>query len=149
MLPLDPESAKAVAGIFLKLSMREMLMAAHKENPIPGFKEYKWGDRNELYQQLDKVTFKEYAHNILAPSYPGRSVEELLADSHLKSIAGTLSKSPKIRVFHNADDFLLSPAERAWLDSVLKERITWFSNGGHLGNLYYKQVLEAVIKAAE
>ncbi|MBQ4328406.1 MAG: VacJ family lipoprotein [Lentisphaeria bacterium] len=149
MLPLDPESAKAVAGIFLKLSMCEMLMAAHKENPIPGFKEYKWGDRNELYQQLDKVTFKEYAHNILAPSYPGRSVEELLADSHLKSIAGTLSKSPKIRVFHNADDFLLSPAERAWLDSLLKERITWFSNGGHLGNLYYKQVLEAVIKAAE
>lgn len=149
MLPLDPESAKAVAGIFLKLSMREMLMAAHKENPIPNFKPYKWGSRNELYLQLDKVTFKEYAHKILAPTYPGKNVKELLADSHLKSIADTLSRSPKIRVFHNADDFLLSADERAWLDSVLKERITWFSNGGHLGNLYYKQVLEAVIKAAE
>ena len=124
-------------------------MAAHKENPIEGFKKYEWGSRNELYLQLDKVTFKDYAYKILAPSYPEKTVQELFADSHLKSIADTLSRSQKIRVFHNADDFLLSAAEREWLDAVLKERITWFSNGGHLGNLYYRQVLEAIIKAAE
>lgn len=149
MIPIDRESAGVVAGIFLKLSMREMLMAAHKENPIKGFPEYKWGDRTELYKRLDRVTFREYAYDILSPCYPGKTTKELLADSHLKSIEKCLRRSPKIRVFHSVDDFLVSDRERAWLDSTLKERITWFSNGSHLGNLYYQQVLDAIIRAAE
>lgn len=149
IMPLDPESSRVIAGIFLKLSMREMLIAAHKENPLPGFPEYEWGSRNELYRKLDKLSLREYAYDILAPAYPGKSVKELLVDSSLNSIADTLRKSSKIRVFHNADDPLLSAKEKAWLDTTLKERITWFSNGGHLGNFYYSKVLDAIIAAAE
>ena len=119
------------------------------ENPLPGFPEYEWGSRNELYRKLDKLSLREYAYDILAPAYPGKSVKELLADSSLNSIADTLRKSSKIRVFHNADDPLLSAKEKAWLDTTLKERITWFSNGGHLGNFYYSKVLDAIIAAAE
>lgn len=145
MLPVDEETAKVVAGLFLKLSMREMLFAAHRERPFEGFPAYEWGDRMALYQALDKVSFEEYAYKLLTPRYPGRSTEELLAESHLKSIENTLRTSPKIRVFHTVDDFLCSDEERAWLDEVLKERITWFSNGGHLGNFYYKKVLDSLL----
>ena len=149
MMPVDPESSGVIAGIFLKLSMREMLMAAHKEKSLPGFPEYQWGNRNELYGKFDKLSMREYAYDILAPTYPEKSVKELLAESHLNSIAETLQKSPRIRVFHNADDPLLSSGEKAWLDATLKERITWFSNGAHLGNFYYSKVLDAIIAAAE
>ena len=149
MLPLEPESAKVAAGLFLKFSMREMLLAAHRENAIKGFPEYRWGDRTALYKRLDKVTFREYAYDILAPCYPGKTPEQLLAESHLKSIEKTLRTSPKIRVFHTVDDFLVSDSERVWLDNTLKERICWFSNGSHLGNLYYPQLLDAIINAAE
>ena len=148
IMPVDRESAQVVAGIFLKISMREMLLAAHREEPLPGLPEYKWGSRSELYQALDKLSFRDYAEKILAPRYPGKKVDELLADSHLKSIEKTLQKSDKIRVFHNIDDFLVSESERVWLDSVLKDRITWFSNGGHLGNFYYRKVLDAIVNAA-
>lgn len=40
--------------------------------------------------------------------------------------------------------FLLNNAERRWLDSTFGSRLTWFSHGGHLGNLYYLNVSGAV-----
>jgi exopolysaccharide biosynthesis predicted pyruvyltransferase EpsI len=86
---------------------------------------------------------------LLTPRYPGKSTEELLADSHLKSLENFLRNSKKIRVFHNIDDFLVTEKERIYLDEVLKDRLTWFSNGGHLGNLYYRTVLDAIVKAGE
>jgi ribonuclease R len=89
----------------------------------------------------------EYARELLAPCYPDKTAGELFADSHLHSIEKTLRDSDRIRVFHTADDFLADDSEKAWLDSVLKERITWFSNGGHLGNLYFQQVLDAIVAA--
>ena len=46
-----------------------------------------------------KLSMREYAYDILAPTYPEKSVKELLAESHLNSIAETLQKSPRIRVF--------------------------------------------------
>ena len=148
LVPIDDECAKVVAGIYLKLSMREMLFAAHREKPLNGFPEYRWSDRMELYRQLDKVTFEEYAYKLLTPCYPGKSTGELLAASHLYSLDKTLRDSPKIRVFHNIDDFLVTDQERRYLDEALKERIVWFSNGGHLGNLYYKTVLNMIVDSA-
>ena len=47
-----------------------------------------------------------------------------------------LRKNPKIRVLHNMDDPILSPDDRVFLDDVLKEKLTWFDCGGHMGNLY-------------
>jgi hypothetical protein len=147
ILPLDEETAGVAAGLFLKMSMREMLFAVHREKPLKGFPEYQWGNRTGLYQALDKLTFEEYARELLAPCYPDKTAGELFADSHLHSIEKTLRESDRIRVFHTADDFLADDSEKAWLDSVLKERITWFSNGGHLGNLYFQQVLDAIVAA--
>lgn len=148
-MPISREEAKVVAGLYLKMSLREILLAAHREKPLEGFPEYSWGCRTELYQQFDRVTFEEYAEKLLTPRYPGRTTAELLADSHLKSIENTLRNSPKIRVLHNIDDFLLTDEERKYLDEVLKDRIIWFSNGGHLGNLYYRMVLDKILEAAE
>ncbi len=148
MLPVSKADADVVAGIFLKLSLREMLFAVHREQPLAGFPEYRWGSRNELYQALDKVSFEEYAYKILTPCYPGQSTEELLEKSSLRSIEKTLRNSNKIMVFHNIDDFLLNDDERAWFDEVLKDKIVWFSNGGHLGNFYYKSVLRQIVNAA-
>jgi len=148
-LPITGEEAQVLAGLYLKMPLREILLAAHKETPFENFAEYRWGRRTELYQQFDRVTFEDYASKLLTSRYPGRTVAELLADSHLRSIEKTLRNSPKIRVFHNIDDFLVSVEERRYLDEVLKERITWFSNGGHLGNLYYQMVLDKIVEAAE
>ncbi len=147
-IKLDKDSAKYVVGLSLKLSMRNLLLAAHMEKPLTGFPEYRWGKRNELYLAIDRVTMADYAGKLLKQQYPEENVETLLARSHLRSIENTLRHSPKIRVFHALDDFLLSEKDRRFLDSVLGDRITWFSNGSHLGSLYYQSAADMIIDAA-
>ena len=87
---------------------------------------------------------KNYAEKFLAKDYPGKTVDELLADSELKAFADTIKAHPGIRIFHNYDDFLLNDEERRFLDQKFSGKLLWFSNGGHLGNLYYLPVQQAI-----
>ena len=59
------------------------------------------------------------------------------AGLYLYPLEKTLQQK-NIYCLHNWNDFLLSPADRIWLDKTLKERMVWFDAGGHLGNLYMK-----------
>ena len=140
----DPETVNVIAGLYLRLCLRDVLLASHRETPLPGLPEFQWGRRHALYQAIDKITMKEYAEKFLARDYPGKSVDELLAASELKAFADTIKDHPGVRIFHNYDDFLLSEEERRFLDRSFSGKLTWFSNGGHLGNLYYIPVQSAI-----
>lgn len=139
-ITIDDDVSKVFAGIYLRLCLRDVLLASHREKALSGLPEYQWGRRHKLYEAIDKVTMKEYAEKFLAKDYPGKSVDELLKASELKAFADKISNDANIKVFHNYDDFLLSADERIFLDRKFKDNLTWFSNGGHLGNLYYLPV---------
>ena len=147
-LPTDPESAKVIAGILMKISLREMLFAVHRERPLPGYPEYRWGSRGELYRVLDELTLDRYARELVWPQHPDKDLDALMDESTLFPMEATLRNSGKVRVFHTIDDFLVTPGERVWLDEVLGDRLTWLSNGGHLGSLYYQSVLDAIVAAS-
>jgi hypothetical protein len=51
-------------------------------------------------------------------------------------------------VFHNQDDFLLSEEDWSWLKNIMGRRLTVFSAGGHLGNLYVPEVQNYILEAA-
>ena len=144
-ITVDDEVSKVFAGIYLRLCLRDVLLASHREKALPGLPAYQWGRRHRLYQAIDKVTMKEYAEKFLAKDYPGKTVDELLADSELKAFAGKIKDHPGVRIFHNYDDFLLSDSERRFLDRNFAGKMIWFSNGGHLGNLYYLPVQKQLV----
>ena len=83
---------------------------------------------------------QEYAEKFLAPNYPGKSLDELFRQSALPSFADAIKDHPGVKIIHNYDDFLLNDAERRYLDEAFTSKLTWFSHGGHLGNLYYLPV---------
>ena len=148
-VPMDRDSARYVVGLSLKLSLRELLLAIHRDTPLPGLPEYSWWRRNDLYLAIDKLELADYAEKLLKPRYPDRNMDEMLAQSDLHSLETTLKNADNVRVLHSLDDFLLSPEDRQWLDSVLGKRLTWLSNGGHLGGLYYRTAAERILAAAE
>ena len=51
-------------------------------------------------------------------------------------------------MLHTYDDPLLSAEDRMLLELTFGRRLTWFSNGGHLGNLYTAAVQQAIVSAA-
>lgn len=140
--------ANYVAGLSLKLSLRNMLFAYHRERKLPGLPEYEWGNRNNLYIALDKLTLQDYAEKFLVLTYPEKQLAELFFKSDLRSIAPFLAVSDKIRILHSYDDFLLSAEDLKFLDQTMKSRLVWFSNGGHLGNLYLIPMQRELLAAA-
>ena len=144
--PLDETEAAYLAGLYFRISIRGLLFHAHREWGLTLDTPYSWGDRNKLYCEIDKVSFREYAERFLVPEHPDNTLAELFGNSGLRSFEAELRRNPSIRVIHNYDDFLLSPEDRLWLDRTLGPRITWFDRGAHLGNLYVLTVQNKIVE---
>ena len=53
----------------------------------------------------------------------------------------------EVRVFTNANDFIVSDQGRDWLRQTFGDRLRVFPDGGHLGNLADPSVQQAILDA--
>ena len=148
-IPLTQEEADYIAALYFKMSMRGVLLSAHRDRGLAGLSTpYSWSGRAALYREVDKLGFEDYAEKIIGPDLAPLTLEELYAASTLRNFAPALEKNQKVRVVHNYDDFLLSDDDREFLDRTFGSRLTWFDHGGHLGNLYVTSVQETLLEMA-
>ena len=105
------------------------------------------------FREASEYSFMEYLYGFLLPYYAEQIPEVTLDDagaawiferSDLRSLEPSLRSNERVRVFANANDFLLGPDDRTWLQSVLGERAFFFDEGGHLGNLHRDAVQEVI-----
>ena len=130
-LNLTEEQAKHIIASMFRLTIRDLLLTKHLVSPLPGIKNNGDPDnRIKLLEELDNLSFRQYT------SFFPASYEQLVKDTSLRSIEKTLRNDTKIRVIHTWDDFLLNEQDKDYLTKTLGSRITWYRNGGHLGNLY-------------
>ena len=151
-LALDRRQTAVLSGFSFRFTLRDILMAAKRNNPdwyrlrTP----YSWWSRDALYKEIDTYSGMKYAEKCLLPEFrkehPKATLSELNAVAGLRHIEKTLREAPDIRVIHNVDDPLLSPADRKFLNDTLGSKIVWFDCGGHLGNLFVFQHEEQVLK---
>lgn len=78
--------------------------------------------------------------------FNGVSLDQLIHDVSLYSIADHLRTSPNIAVFTNADDFILSPGDLRFLRDTLGSRLVIYPFGGHLGNMNYHVNTDAMVE---
>ena len=142
-LPLSPEQAGWISGMYMKMGLRELLLAAQQNAPqnAPFLKtEYSWGSRTALYEEIDSYSWYSYAEKLLLPCLQKEeknlTMEELGKRASLYSISKVLSGNPRVKILHNLDDPLLRKGDILFLDRTLKKRIFWFDCGGHLGNMF-------------
>jgi hypothetical protein len=72
------------------------------------------------------------------------SPEEMARACSLDALAPSLRNNSRVRLLHNANDFLLKAGDAQWLKGVFGERAVIFEDGGHLGNMFlpaYRQLL--------
>ena len=144
----EEETGRFVAGLYFRLPLRHILHNARSEGMNLSLKTpYIWGRRNNLYLEIDKVGFKEYARNFVSPQFPGETLSHLYANGDVRSFKG-LRQISNLRVIHAWDDPLLAPEHRRFLDKTFRKRMTWFSRGGHLGNMHLSEVHGKIIEAA-
>jgi hypothetical protein len=67
-----------------------------------------------------------------------------LADAH--SLTGSLPTDGRVRVFVNANDFLLPPEDIQWLiDTFGESHVTVRPSGGHAGSMHRREVQQQIV----
>ena len=89
--------------------------------------------------------FNEFFYPRFTGGRPGMTRGEVSDYLSIKTIEGYLKASPKISVITNENDFILTPAELAYLKSLFGPRVTVYPWGGHLGNLEHRDYMTLII----
>ena len=98
------------------------------------------------------MTFTDYSDKIGVPVWrlqvgrPEADSERFSRRGSLAPILDRLRGNPRVHVMHNTDDFLADKRSIEQLKDALGDRVTLYPYGGHLGNLWYPENRDAVLR---
>ena len=153
LMHIENDEAKLLIGYSFKRSLVEVMAALLSRNDaLPEAVNYGWVNRQELYNMLAGMNFKNYAEQIMLKQFNRNnqsdySLKQFSALADLHAIETSLAANNKIRIIHSADDFLVKDSERKWLAKTFGERIVFLQYGAHLGNLYCKTMHDYILQA--
>jgi hypothetical protein len=107
-------------------------------------------DGRKRLEEAKAFTLKDYEEKIAVPRRqrrePEANGESLNERGSLGAILDRLRGNPRVHIMHNADDILAHPAAIEALKEALGGQMTLYPSGGHLGNLWYAQNQEDVLR---
>ncbi|SES74869.1 hypothetical protein SAMN05216326_10331 [Nitrosomonas marina] len=144
----DRKKLAAVIGISFRISAAEMYFTSDVVNNegyiVP--KNLVLTSTSSLTDYMIvslRISFVDYFNEYFYPYFQTRhsnlSKQALIASTSLESIEDYLANSTKIGLMTNQDDFILAPGEINYLKKVFKSRAKIYPNGGHCGNIDYKE----------
>jgi ABC-type transporter lipoprotein component MlaA/pimeloyl-ACP methyl ester carboxylesterase len=145
--------AQFLIGLRYRLSLRDIIHSSQRRNNM-GVIRASLGtfNRGEAYDEIAQYSFLRYFESFVVPSIQTRKRggvdrEQVRRAGDLKSFQDGLGSNPKIRVFTNENDFLLSAEDRTWLKETFADGRSDISpKGGHLGNLYQPETQARIMK---
>ncbi len=143
----------AIVGLAFRLELANMAFAAdvmvNGDVILPAGVRLEVTDSLDLYMQRSfRLSFVAYLDELLLPYWNrgARDVsrDEIIARASLTHIRDYLAASPHIGVMTNVDDPILDSEGLAFLRATFGARARIFPNGGHLGNLGYREAVAAI-----
>jgi ABC-type transporter lipoprotein component MlaA len=154
-LPFDRTESEYLIGCAYRYTLRDCIYTS-QEREDTGILKNKIAhmNRKDIYEEIDAYSFHDYCDKVVFPYYHDRlgfksTREELIAQASVRALAKDLESNPKLRVFINEDDFLLSNEDIAWLKERLGNRLYSSPHGGHLGSLGLPEVQDKVMSVFE
>ncbi len=135
----------------LQIQLPELIyvtQAMHDQNVLTAPKD----EMRKRLQEAKGLTLTDYNEKIALPLWrrqaaePQTELESLLKRASLAHILDRLRNNPKVHIMHNTDDFLGSRKSIEELKAALGDQVTLYPYGGHLGNLWYPQNKEDVLR---
>lgn len=152
-VPFDRSESEFLVGF----SGRTMLASAldaieRKGNKVLDIRPEMEEGRGLLLSGINQSNFGRYGSELIIPYYLGMrehglTGDRVAAEASLRAQERLLRSDDKIRIFTNADDFILGDENLAWLRKTAGNRLTVFPEGGHLGNLHKETVQKAIMDA--
>jgi hypothetical protein len=146
-LPFTDLEARYLVGLDFRLALVDVLGSIEDRNDFGVLQtERNFLRRESAYAEMASYSFEGYVYAFVLPYVRDRlgrvsGMDDLIAQSDLRSVEDGLRGNPKIRHFANRNDFLTTAEDVAWITATLgAEQVRLFPTGGHLGNLYKPEV---------
>ncbi|WP_155524492.1 alpha/beta fold hydrolase [Oleisolibacter albus] len=105
---------------------------------------------SDVFSVAIRTSLLDYFQDIYAghylQQYPGLSQADLLAQTSLTSIGPWLAQNRRVWLMTNADDVILAPGDLDGLRRIFAGRAHIFPNGGHMGNLAHRAVMDTITR---
>ena len=154
LLPFSNLEAEFLIGLSFRITLGTVIYASQEREDLGILEtERGWFRRTSAYEEIADYSFVEYIHAFLLPYFRAQqgetaSLDELLHQNDLRSIEDAIRSNGKIRSFANRNDFLTTDEDIAWITNLLGEsNVKFYSEGGHLGNMYKPEVQAEVMSA--
>jgi hypothetical protein len=111
--------------------------------------------KDQIRKRLEEakgLTFMDYNEKIGLPLWrlqtaePQADLENFIKRGSLARILDRLRGNAKVRIMHNADDPLANRKSIEELKEALRDQVTLYPYGGHLGNLWFPENKEYVLR---
>ena len=109
-------------------------------------------EARQRIQAANRVTFVDYAQRLAVPRWRKQAVglptdlQGFARQGSLTPILEQLRANPRVHIVHNADDILTTRQSIRALQQALGPRVVVFPYGGHLGNLWYSDNTEYMLR---
>jgi hypothetical protein len=154
-LPFDLEESMYLIGLQYRLILRAVIHDSQKRHDLDVLQtEINGWQPTASYREISDYSWMEYFYAFVYPSFSAKypeldKVKDFFDRGDLRSHESVLRRNKSVFVFTSNNDFLLSEDDYAWLDSTFNDRLTVFEGGGHMGNLYKKEVQDRIFSALE
>jgi predicted alpha/beta-fold hydrolase len=152
--PLDEDTLKALIGLSFRLSSSNMIFTSdvvtNSGYVVPKNLVLTTADSTtDYFKVCARTTFMDYFNQMFYPYFqahkPDLTKGRLIDSVSLKSIEDYLRNTKKIWLVTNEDDLILAPGEVDYLREVFGPRAKIYPNGGHCGNMLYKENVDYMI----
>ena len=99
----------------------------------------------EIYNSINNLSFRNYAEKYLLGDVGG-TLDDLIYDTSLYSIADYLKENNNYKIYHSLDDFFVNKNQLEKLKLYSPNNFVCLNNGSHLGFLYRKEFQDAFKK---
>jgi hypothetical protein len=109
-------------------------------------------DKRKRLEEAKDFTFTDYNEKIAVPLWQKQTgntdvdKENFIQGGSLARILARLRGNPKVRIMHNADDFMAEKKSIVALKEALGDQVKLYPYGGHLGNLWYPENKEYALR---
>ncbi len=155
-LPFSATESQFLIGLTFRLILRDVLYSSQRranqgilQRPLSNWR------RTRSYEEIMRYSYKDYFEKFALPYYRSQGIapnsdDALEKAGDLRTYESSLRSNPRVRVFTNRNDFLLTASDIEWLESTFpSDRLKMFDRGGHLGNLSNPNVQKALLQALD
>ncbi len=137
---LDNSDYKWLIGKSFRDSVRDIIFASQQVKDVGVLKVRATpGRQSARLFEAEQFSFQRYITEVLQPTVPNGTIEEVLKNSSLHSLRSYLRRNPNIFVFENADDMIINQNDIEFLKNSFGRRLNLYPRGGHMGNLWWER----------